>query len=673
MAVAALLLALLVLLCVQGIYQNTLLDFFETDFALYFRLLTEREHMLYAQPIVADALRFSPTWFMEIGAALVRWGFDPDRSAHYVPFLALCVALQIGCVVLAAYGAARGAGCGRAFAVIAVVLVFSHVMFTYYGRMFNLRSLTTTPYLSLVMNAVALAALGLYLSGQRLAAGALAGLACNLHAVTGPLAVLYIAAMEAVPLLRGVPLRDVLRRLCSYGAWIALFAAPFIFKVLLSPMPVFSGFDAAELFAYARHRSTNPFPLGDGLSQVLAQLTAIAAAYALTYADARFDRDAAMTRFRVLLGCLAASYVVQAFFTEVVQSTLVLSLVLHRLSPVIYLVLIVLLARGLQLLWERGEFAALAAAGAVLFLQCFRGLRLYEIELTHTERVFWYLFFPLLILARTRPALLRQIAPGGGVLLALAMLFSIVGLYYGARVTGASLGLGPAFALLGSKLRTGDLMQVALVAAACAVGALVLGRNPRGRAWLAHAALPWMLCAAFVGAKVHFGRTLEVPLSAFSGLPRFEERRPREAIELLQQHTQPRDVIFVAPPTDLEGVRQQFLDWRMDWYALYARNHLPSVVARMRSIGIELGPDSRSLHACRFPRRLLVERCVIEREFHLGPYYSDSLWLRYKDRMRAVEPALKYALFRVGNLPKCDGAQCEEVARNRRYVLYVLK
>jgi hypothetical protein len=182
-----------------------------------------------------------------------------------------------------------------------------------------------------------------------------------------------------------------------------------------------------------------------------------------------------------------------------------------------------------------------------------------------------------------------------------------------------------------------------------------LQRRPLRSPYLAPTRAGWALVIG-VGIALNLKWLLPfVHPSELLKLAKFGSHPADPVIALLREHTAKNDVVLVAFPVDIIGIRRQFLDWRAEWYLLYSKQGLADLIHRAKALGLDIDRrDSVAFQTCGFWKRLLIERCVQEFPPTMQILYGSKPWVPLIDRLQAIQPSLAYVLERNANQQSGD-------------------
>jgi hypothetical protein len=663
-------------LYVRNVFQGNLEFFHQTDFSLYFRCVRDVDFCRWSNPAAFDAIALAPTMNLELARFAHFLGFDHLNEIHGVTLMAATVALNTILVTSATYLTARGLGLARPWAILATILLAVSPVLHNFGRMLSIRSLLVTPYLSMLSGSLCLFVIGLFLRGHRRTAAVVTGLGANLHTVVVPFAGLAILASELAAAARAGEARVKLKDILKLVTIMAAGASPAVFKLLNTivsgEFSFAGGFDPELLFTYSRMRSGNPFPISDGLHYVGGHIAVLACSIVMALALTPKEAGEGVRRLRDVAILSLVTYLIQIVFTEVIESPLVLGIVFHRLAPVAYLAFTALLIRGVATAVEAGRLTAPALLLSYLLLSNLYGFKIFAgDDWAHVERTILYCVTAFAFAWRGGPRLRFAAMAIGAIAVGFVAYATGVKQLLDAKTPWSEIttralveSIASAYAIPIDRLTL--LLLIVLGAAAISLWSVRRPSMPRLSSAVASA-----LISIFLLGHIAAGRTYAA-LGDLRHLPPHESNPDAGLIELIERHTDPSEVLFVAFQTDLFGIRRQYIDWKHDWYVLYGRRWLSSIVDKIAVLSVNFRRDSEMYNRCPLPDRLFIRRCHVQRSDALSLVHNNQLWAQRIPDMRYRENALRKVVLRADEKFDCGAIRCEVVAKTDKHQIIAI-
>ena len=668
--------AVITLMAVGRVYQDSYEHLSSTDFGTYFEIIANPAFYRFTLDEAYQAFMAAPTSFLSVAKGLTALGFDVDNDKHSAIFAGIVTALEILAFVVANFILMTSLGVNGLIALSIVLFVAKSRSFGYYGRFFPVRAIFTSPYLSLFCNAGAVLGISLFIARRDRLALFWSGLLTTLHAVVGPLSALFMltSAFFEKAVQRTNPFRS--RHIWVLSTCFILASASFWYKLLTNPSGITSEFNRRDFIEFAMHRSANTFPLADGISEVICAFAYLTLAFHLLPPK---PHNRPTKRLGHLSWFLLATYLAQIIGADVLKIPLVISLALHRFSPLYVLVFLWFFAISLQRAINRRDLPAIVAMTGVMLVNYLPDSNFFSEAFVNTERVFWIAVFVLAARiggphARLGRMLLAITLLGAMIAAAVANILSVW--FADTANYGSWPGIETSWGIFAANIRCFSTAAAWRIGGLVALVALLRYSGGHTPTWT-RKHLPGMAQPATLMFVLFFSLTFIMGQTYLAGKhltapPRMEQRPNRELVDFLEQHTSSKDGIFVVFQSELGGVRRQYLEWKAAWLTLYAKQSFPSLWQKMRALEMDIGPDSFAHRNCRLPYRLFIERCMLTRGLQLDPLYNSKGWVRKVDAMKIADPHLNHVLLRTGDEVPCDRINCRVVAKSDKYILLKL-
>jgi hypothetical protein len=558
-----------------------------------------------------------------------------------------------------------------------VCLVVACSAFSDIGRYFSIASLTSAPYLSILVNSICFFGIALFARGWFWPALVLTSLMINFHSVTGVLAATSVSLLSLLERRFRGDVLDNLKAVAKTAGITILCSIPAIYKFVsaYSELLKSRGSSGEQLVKYALHTSASPFPVSDGIQFVFAQVLAGIVAIFLLSND---PDSVGPRRLRAICFFVLVLYLTQLIGADVFGVPIVVQMVLHRLTPVMFACLASGFVYNIQRRFDKGELIQFAA---IIVATCF-SLLSGSLRLGFPNFVSESLLY-LIIAVGVAGVSRRRLGVLCAVVLAMAVVVGIAPLteYYSDNRDLRGDSFLPVYLETMTGLKAPPVAIVIVIFCAlltCGAPLSAMNRRVCERVNVARKrfpvmlrhALPVMLVLIGIGNYLKERDTFAFLMSRQRWTPIVQPFAEAELIDFLSRHSEPRDVVFVPFIADLNGFRRQFYDRKGQWYVLYSKRTLSDIIARAVSLGLDFESTSSAHRACGVIKRMFVVRCMQYRGLNHELLYSSEFWAQRVKHMVAAEPGFNLVVLRADDrIPQRETVETTLVAAEGKYKL----
>ena len=625
----------------------------DTDF-LYFDSIQANPGHFANVLILGVVERVTASFGALIGLSRLLTGMGVEQNHQLIAFFMTQLSLGVAGVWLILTGLRLG--CIERLLVFAL---FAFSFFSQFGRYIGGPGFYNKVTVSCFAIGAGFVIIGLFVRGQHLASMTLSALLAYLHPVYSAVFLALNISFAAKTWREGPG--------WSKGSIAVFLGTPALILLplawgLLESRQVLTGQTGALWWDYLKAKTSNPFPLQDGLVIVLPSLALFAITFHLLGRLARQEASAAYLRAQWVVGAVIAAWIVQIVFTELVPVSFVARLSLTRMTPFALLFMVVAYVR---IAWrhrdrdETGLWLVLLLVPAVLGpaqTQMFSG----EVIRQLLGSVPWV----LIVLGGWWPDF--TIFPESLLLFVILLVHARrVGVLGGAEAAaGSRPGLAPALiaaavallallvAMEASRLVTEPGIRGASTVAAGTILLMWMAEQQFGTLSAWRRAAGWARTrSALVGGLLVLAVAAPMGVAAAKRIATAAPP-PAEADlvwDFLERNTKANEMVLVVPLFETRRfpvmpLRPIFVDWSDSQYVLYDPAMLEPLMQRLTLMGMDV---DRALKASNCAGVLQYVDAMCKRKLFetLSRDYSDA-WRRNLPKIREIAPNLSYVLLR---------------------------
>ncbi len=545
-----------------------------------------------------------------------------------------------------------------------VFAFFAFSFFSQFGRYIGGPGFYNKVTASCVAIGVGFVIVGLFVRGRHLASTVLSALLAYLHPVYSAVFLLLNFSF-ALKVWHTGP-RWSKHYLGAFLLLPAIILAPLTWG-LMESRQLLSGETGSLWWEYLKAKTSNPFPLQDGLIIVLPSLAVFWITFHLMGRLRRLEAPDAYLRAQWVVAAVITAWIVQIVFTELIPVSFVARLSLTRMTPFALLFIVIVYVR---IAWrnrhldDTGLWLVLLLVPAVLGpAQLFSGDVIRKLfgglPWAMTALGGWWpdfsifpealLLFILLLVHARGAGLLGQPGDTGARPRRPARLMA-----------AASAVLATVVAVEAIKLMQNPGLRAASTVAAGTILLVWAVERRFAGLWVWRRFAGWARArGAIVGALVVLVAAAPQGIEAIKTLagPAPSQADADRVWDYLERHTAPGEMVLVVPLFETRRypvmpLRPIFVDWSDAQYVLYDPGMLGPLMHRLSLTGMDVGRALKASNCAGFLQYVdaMCKRKLFE---SLSKDYSDE-WRKNLLEMRKIAPNLQYVLVRNAHVVPTD-------------------